>query len=92
LWGDGGTRATDEQEQLERAIVAANPQLAALFASTRMQPARRPLQLVPQNLNWEWQDNATLAIEFTLGAGQYATTLLADVFALQDLALNRLNE
>jgi tRNA pseudouridine13 synthase len=57
-----------------------------------MQPERRPLQLVPQNLNWEWQDSATLVIEFTLGAGQYATTLLADVFALQDLALSRLTE
>jgi len=92
LWGDGGTSATGEQEQLERAVVAANPQLAALFASTRMQPERRPLQLVPQNLEWEWQDSATLAIGFTLGAGQYATTLLADVFALKDLALSRLDE
>jgi tRNA pseudouridine13 synthase len=57
-----------------------------------MQPERRPLKLVPQNLEWEWQDSATLAIAFTLGAGQYATTLLADVFALKDLALSRLTE
>jgi len=92
LWGDGGTRATGPLEQLERAAVTANPQLAALFANTRMQPERRPLQLMPQNLNWEWQDKATLAIEFTLGAGQYATTLLTDVFVLRDLALSWLNE
>jgi tRNA pseudouridine13 synthase len=92
LWGDGGTCATGEQEQLERALVAANPQMAALFASTRMRPERRPLQLVPENLEWEWQDSTTLVIEFTLGAGQYATTLLADVFALQDIAQSRLNE
>ena len=92
LWGDGGTRATDEQEMLERGTVAASPELAALFASTRMQPERRALQLIPQKLSWKWEHDGALILEFELGAGQYATTLLADIFALTDMGQNRLNE
>ncbi len=92
LWGDGGTRAIGEQGMLEREVVAGSPELAALFASTRMQPERRTLQLIPQKLSWKWELDGTLVLEFELGAGQYATTLLADIFALTDMSQNRLNE
>ena len=84
LWGDGGTEAVSAQGELERAIVAQHPELVALFSSTRMKPERRPLQLKPENLEWQWQENDRLRLDFWLAPGQYATSLLADVFEITD--------
>lgn len=85
LWGDGGTEAGSEQGELERAVVAGAPDVAAVFSSTRMKPERRSLILMPQNLQWQWRGEDRLWISFGLAPGQYATTLLGDVF---DLAVN----
>lgn len=84
LWGDGGTEAVSEQGQLEREVVAQHPQLAALFSATRMKPERRPLVLRPAELAWQWLAADTLKLTFRLAPGQYATTLLGDVFELTD--------
>jgi len=92
LWGDGGTTATGEQEQLERSVVAGHPEFERLFLSTRMKPERRALVTRPDNLQWQWQDDNTLRLQFTLPPGQYATTVLADVFELQDMSLSRDNK
>lgn len=85
LWGDGGTLATSVQGDLERSLVCGYPQVAAVFAVTRMKPERRPLVLMPKNQQWQWLAPDRLLISFGLGPGQYATTLLADVF---DMAVN----
>ncbi|WP_372988002.1 tRNA pseudouridine(13) synthase TruD [Marinobacter sp.] len=92
MWGDGGTTATDDQEILEREVVGQWPELERLFAATRMQPERRPLVAQPQELNWEWQGVDTLEIRFVLPPGQYATTVLGDIFELEDMSLGRHNE
>lgn len=89
LWGDGGTRATGVQEALERGVVAQHPQVAAVFASTRMAPERRPLVLAPEDLIWSFAEaggEAWLDLSFTLLPGQYATTLLSAVVALEALS------
>ncbi len=92
MWGDGGTTATDGQETLERDVVKQWPELERLFAATRMQPERRPLVVQPQELGWEWQGGDTLEIRFVLPPGQYATTMLGDIFELEDMSLGRHNE
>lgn len=84
LWGDGGTEAVSVQGEIERAVVAGHPQLAAVFATTRMKPERRPLKLMPEWFDWHWQNNDELHLKFWLAPGQYATTLLSDVFAITD--------
>jgi len=92
MWGDGGTTATDGQEALERSVVGQWPELERLFAATRMQPERRPLVVRPQELDWEWQGEDALEIRFVLPPGQYATTVLGDIFELEDMSLGRHNE
>lgn len=87
LWGDGGTTATGAQEILERAVVAATPELARLFDATRMAPERRSLVVRPDDLDWQWLDEQTLRLAFVLAPGQYATTVLSDVLELEDLSL-----
>ena len=84
LWGDGGTEAVSVQGEIERSVVAEHPQLAAVFSTTRMKPERRPLSLKPEGLEWHWNGNDQLRLSFRLAPGQYATTLLDDVFDIMD--------
>jgi tRNA pseudouridine13 synthase len=92
LWGDGGTSAGGEAEQREREIVAQTPNLASLFLTTRMKPERRPLVSMPRNFNWLWLDDGSLELEFFLEPGQYATTVLSDIFELEDMSLGHHNK
>lgn len=86
LWGDGGTLASGSQAELERAVVSRHPALAQVFSRTRMKPERRPLVLIPDSMAWQWLDPATLSLSFALSPGQFATSVLADLFTLRDLS------
>lgn len=57
-----------------------------------MKPERRALAVLPSELVWQWQDDGSLRLEFSLAPGQYATTLLNDVFELEDMSLGRHNK
>lgn len=92
LWGDGGTDAAGEAEQREREVVAQTPELASLFLATRMKPERRALVSMPQKFNWLWLDDGGLELEFFLEPGQYATTVLSDIFELEDMSLGQHNK
>lgn len=80
MWGDGGTDAVSEQGEIERAVVSRYPEIESVFAVTRMRPERRSLVMIPESMSWEWLDSERLLISFSLSPGQYATTLLGDVF------------
>ncbi|WP_138435506.1 tRNA pseudouridine(13) synthase TruD [Marinobacter shengliensis] len=92
LWGDGGTLATGELAELERAVVSEHLEFERLFLSTRMKPERRALVTRPEQMSWQWQDDNALRIQFLLPPGQYATTVLGDIFELQDMSLSRDNK
>lgn len=92
LWGDGGTTAIGATGALERAVVTRTPELEAVFSSTRMKPERRPLALKPEQLTWRWLTEDSLELAFFLAPGQYATTMLGDIFELEDASLSRHNE
>ncbi len=82
LWGDGGTSATAAAETFERETVAAWPELLKVFSATRMKPERRDLILQPSDLTWHWQGDDRLELSFALAPGQYATSVIEDVFEL----------
>lgn len=92
LWGDGGTSAGGEIGQRERDIVALTPELASLFLATRMKPERRPLVAMAKDLSWSWLDDGGLELNFFLDPGQYATTILSDIFELEDMSLGQHNK
>ena len=78
---------------MERAIVDAHPELAHLFKATRMKPERRALVTRPESLSWQWlEEGGALYLKFFLLPGQYATTILADIFELEDMSLGRNNK
>ncbi len=91
MWGDGGTTADSVQGELERTVVSRSPAVESVFSVTRMKPERRRLILTPEAMKWEWQGADQLWIAFGLSPGQYATTLLGDVFDLVVNGGNRAN-
>ena len=84
LWGDGGTAASGAQEALEREVASQWASLLRLFADTRMKPERRSLVCQPEGLSWQWSESGHLDLAFTLPPGQYATTVLGDLFELEN--------
>ncbi|WP_166264955.1 tRNA pseudouridine(13) synthase TruD [Marinobacter caseinilyticus] len=84
MWGDGGTTATGQQETLERSVVERHPEMAAVFSQTRMKPERRSLVLLPVEFEWQWATLDRLTLSFELRPGQFATTVLMDLFETAD--------
>lgn len=85
LWGEGDSPAGGVIRELEQAVAASLPRAMHLISEGRMKPARRPLILRPQALDWSLAAD-TLQVSFTLPAGGYATTLLREALCMVDRA------
>jgi len=81
LWGQGETPATGAAGELERATAAQLAELAEGLAAARMDQERRPLRLLPKDLQWRWLDATTLELSFELPAGAYATVVVRELAA-----------
>lgn len=79
LWGQGETPAGAEVAQLERQIAEANADLVAGLVAARMDQERRPLRLIPDQLQWRWLDGDALELAFGLPAGAYATVVVREL-------------
>lgn len=78
LWGAGRSDVTEEAAQLEQGIAEQYPELIEGICETGLRHERRALRLIPQNLNWEWQDQ-DLILSFVLPVGTFATALLREL-------------
>jgi len=81
LWGQGEPPTQGEAGALERAIAAADADLASGLAAARMDQERRPLRLLPQNLQHRWLADDALELSFELPAGAYATVVVRELAA-----------
>ena len=79
LWGQGEPPTADEAGELERAVAAANAELAQGLANARMDQERRPLRLLPREFRWRWLEGDALELAFELPAGAYATVVVREV-------------
>ena len=79
LWGQGEPPTTGEAGALERDVAARDPDLAEGLAAARMDQERRPLRLMPQNLQWRWLPDDALELAFELPAGAYATVVVREL-------------
>ncbi len=91
LWGEGESPAGGAIGELEQAAAASLPRAMHLIGQARMKPARRPLILWPQALDWSLADD-TLQVSFRLPAGAYATTLLREALCVVDRAAERVSD
>ena len=49
----------------------------------RVDAARRAMLVIPRDLRWEWQDDATLEMNFWLPAGSFATSVVRELLQTQ---------
>lgn len=79
LWGRG-----ESQAALERAAKVLDGEqrstaMCRFLEAAAMELAWRPARLIPDDFCWQFCDDDSLQLEFRLGAGSYATALLAEL-------------
>jgi len=79
LWGKGETQASAEVAILEQQVIRLYSDLAQGLCSFGMEQDRRALRSHIQELQWQFIDNTSLELSFTLNAGSYATSLLREI-------------
>ncbi|MFO1393338.1 MAG: tRNA pseudouridine(13) synthase TruD [Steroidobacteraceae bacterium] len=78
LWGRGESPAGGVARDVEEAVVASEPQLAALLEAQGLRHERRSLRLPVRSLEWTRADDA-LVLSFVLPRGTFATTVLHEL-------------
>lgn len=79
LWGEGELPSRGAVRELEAAIVARHPDLAAGLAAEGLRQERRALRLMPRELTAEALDATTWRLRFCLPAGCYATMVVREL-------------
>ena len=77
LWGEGESMATADTFELEESVANQFKALAEGLESARLKQERRALRLMPNNLNWQINDDV-LEVEFDFPAGAFATMVLRE--------------
>ncbi|QAU23181.1 tRNA pseudouridine(13) synthase TruD [Dyella sp. M7H15-1] len=81
LWGQSEPPTTDAVGELERAVAVQYADLAEGLAAARMEQERRPLRLLPKEMQWCWLDEQSLELKFELPAGAYATVVVREMLS-----------
>jgi tRNA pseudouridine13 synthase len=81
LWGRGRSAATSEVLDIEAAVMEPWVNWRDGLEHSGLSQERRGLVLKPENVSWQWigQD---LELGFTLGSGEFATTILRELVVL----------
>jgi len=81
LWGRGELPTQDEARERERQVVDSWRDLAAGLERCGLEQDRRPLRLLPRQMEWQWVDETSLEWSFRLPPGAYATVLVRELVA-----------
>lgn len=80
MWGRGELRSTDEVRALEASVAAGAATLAEGLERAGLEQERRALRLSIGDLDWIHDPpNSSLVVEFRLGAGAFATSVLREL-------------
>ncbi len=79
LWGRGLPLARDQALFLETAALQGFQSWCNGLEAAGLKQERRPLQLRPVALDWEWLGEERLRLSFFLSAGGYATAVLREL-------------
>ena len=84
LWGQGDSPASPARAEEQLATLAEHRAICDFLERAGLQLAWRPARLLADDFCWEFCDDGSLQLDFALGAGVYATALLAEVFRYED--------
>ena len=79
LWGRGNADVSGQALAIEQAVVEAHEQLAQGLIASGVDRDRRALRVNVQDLHWQFLDEASLELTFTLPAGSFATSVLREI-------------
>jgi tRNA pseudouridine13 synthase len=82
LWGRGRSSSNNECLQLEMQTLEAWSEWRNGLEHSGLSQERRALILKPAFASWRWIDQ-DIAVSFTLGSGEFATTILRELTILQ---------
>jgi tRNA pseudouridine13 synthase len=85
LWGEGELPSRGIVHELEAAIIARYPDLAAGLAAERLRQERRALRLLPRELSAERLEPSVWRLRFCLPAGSYATMVVREMAEYRSL-------
>ena len=85
LWGRGRLQSTGAARALEECLIRMHAEIAETLEFVGLRQERRPLAARPKSLCWHVNDGV-LTVEFALGRGSYATTVLREVGEFRDAA------
>jgi tRNA pseudouridine13 synthase len=84
LCGDGAVLCRGEALALETAVLVEYEDWVQGLRRLRVEAARRALRVVARDLRWSQQEgDGSWLLEFALPAGSFATSLIAEVLALE---------
>jgi len=84
LWGRGQAGAGTGCSKRELDSMAECAGMCDFLEQSGLDLAWRPARMVPDDFCWQFCDDATLRLEFSLGPGGYATALLAELVQYQE--------
>ena len=79
LWGEGPPIATAEQHREQYHSLGDDCAIADALEALGMNLSYRPARLFPDDFCWEFCDDGELKLGFSLGAGSYATAVVAEL-------------
>jgi len=79
LWGRGEPSSNSKINQLELSLRDNFSDWCQTLENKGLKQERRSIRLIPQNLQYQFQDDNSLKLQFNLPTGSYATALLREL-------------
>ena len=79
LWGSGEPIASGERHREQYAAFGEDSAIADALEALGLSLSYRPARLFPDDFCWEFCDDGRLKLGFSLGAGSYATAVVAEL-------------
>ncbi|MFT4517745.1 MAG: tRNA pseudouridine13 synthase [Halioglobus sp.] len=88
LWGRGDSPAGPERVAQQTKILSSCRDICDFLEASDLELGWRPTRLLPDDFCWRFCDDDTLQLEFSLGAGSYATALLGELVLFEEGIVN----
>ncbi|MBE9539514.1 MAG: tRNA pseudouridine(13) synthase TruD [Proteobacteria bacterium] len=98
LWGRGRQLASDDRAAQQAAVLAneslvpGGTEICAFLERMGLELSYRPARALLDDFSWQFCDDGGLQLDFTLGTGSYATSLLAELLQYTDNKGNSLDQ